>query len=56
MKKNLENLRPCFVTTPLKQIFLPVPAVSGCQDIGLQSLIKKGFLNQSRNKFLKIIV
>ena len=32
-------------------IFHPVFAVYGCQDKGLESLVKKGFLSQKQNEF-----
>ena len=57
MKQNFENLRHHFLTTPpLGQIFCPIAVVSGSQNIRLKDLIRKGFLNQKRNEFLKIII
>ena len=42
--------------SPFKQNFHAAPAVNDYRDIRLQSLIRKGFLNQQRNEFLKTIM
>ena len=39
-----------------KQILHPVSAVDGCRDIRLQTLVRRGFLNQTWNEFLEIII
>ena len=57
MKQNFEN--PRRVLLPLlssfEQIFRPVPTVYVYGDIGLQSLVRKSFLDEKQNDFLKII-
>ena len=39
-----------------KQIFYPVSAADTCRDIGLQSLVRKGFFDQKRKDILKTVI